>query len=359
MNVGLANNYNTYNSQVKLNNSRKPGQQQQMVSFTGKDKAQPKVALSVLPSLIHGFVQPIKDIVTAVIKAPIPSALILGVTAAGMRCSKLFGTVLTMGICTYGAAKMGISSIKALKAINTEKTKDLTDRDYSKANAQISEFGEGVFDVALTANSAAKGAVSLVNTAKAVTTAKTATMAQKVLAVIKQAETPEAILSLPKTSKGAMNAFKNESLNEFSKLTKIITGNSKAKTTKMSEEVTNLLKNSEGNKEKLIQGLRTISENLKEGSASKNKINQLLQNVGGEGITKLSAAHLKQIDQILAGIESTSELPGGVRVLRQVMKSTNSADDVGRVIVKYLKGAKAGGENTAKAGIASSLGDDR
>lgn len=357
MKVGLSNNYNTYNSQVKLNNNPLTGQKQ-MVSFTGKDddKEKPKVELSVIPSLVKGFVQPIKDIFAAVIKAPLPSALILGVTAAGMRCSKLFGTVLTMGICAYGTVKMGTSSIKTLKAINTEKAKDVKDRDYSKANEQIGEFGEGVFDVALTANSAAKGAVSLVNTAKAVASAKTATVAQKVLAVIKQAETPEAILSLPKTGKGAMSSFKQESLKEFGKLSNILTGKSKVKTTELSKEMSEMLKNAEGNKEKILQGLRTISENLKEGSASKNQINNLIKGLGTEN---LSTANLQQIDRILAGIESASELPGGVRVLREVMKSTQNADDLGNIIIKYLKEVKTSSKNTAKAGVATGLKEDR
>ncbi|MGD9580241.1 MAG: hypothetical protein AB7V50_02620 [Vampirovibrionia bacterium] len=360
MNVGLTNNINTYKPAVKTNNNTALNQKQSMVSFTGQDKEKPQVKLSVLPSLAKGFMQPIKDIVSAVIDAPLSSALILGVTAAGMRCSKLLGTALTVGICGFGAVKMGASSIKAVKAIKEEKAKDVTDRDYTKANHQIGEFGEGLFDVALTANSAVKDAVSLYNSAKAVAAAKTATIAQKVFGIVKQVETPEAIIELPKTSKGILNKFKKESVKEFGKLTDIVTGNSRGKTTKLSQEISELLKNTDANssKESIINGLRSLSENLKDGSKTKGQINSLLESIGKEGITKLSATNIQQIDRILAGIESANELPGGVRVLREVMKSTNKADDVGKVITKYLKGVKESSEVTAKAGVASGLGEE-
>lgn len=343
-----------------------PGlKQNQQVSFTSdgeKDELvvkQPKgEQLSVLPNLGRGFIQPIKDIFKALIEAPLPSAIILGATAAAMRFSKLFGSMLTIGICTYGAFKIGSGTINASKAIRAEKKKDLEERDYAKANAEVREIGEGMFDVALTAKTAADSAVSLYNTGKAIAAAKSATVAQKVYALIKQTEQPAIIMAGPKQLPDVWTAFKADGMKEIIKLKNMLTGSRSSEIPEAMQKMGDMIGKANPQKAEVVEGLQDIAKLFKTDSKTAKGINSILNQLRTENVSKLAPEQITQIQNLLSGVESLEEIPAGMRVLRGAMKSgVDKLDDVSRVITKQVKNVRTGAETAIPT--TSMVGDDR
>ncbi|MEW5819521.1 MAG: hypothetical protein AB1782_04970 [Cyanobacteriota bacterium] len=353
------------NKRLNSINQNRMTQPQRTVVFRGDDNKEnlPVPAgekLAVAKSLAKGFVQPIKDIFNAIVQAPLPSAIILGVTAAAMRASKLFGALLSTGICAYGAFKIGSGSIKAAKAINEQKSLDQSERNYAAANKQISEIGEGIFDVALTANTAVKSAKSMINTGKAVLAAQGASMAQKAYGVIKLTESPTQIMQHPQTAGAMWQAFKQDGITEILKLKSILTGSRTGEVPEAINKMGELLNKAEPAKADVVKGLQDIAEMMKKDSATAKRIQSVLSQLQVEQLSKLNPEQVNQLKYILAGFESAEEIPAGMRVLRGVMESGNQVDDVATKITTRIKAFETGAKTSTRAALpnAEILGED-
>ena len=302
------------------------------VAFTAK-KADPNEPqkLRVIMSLGAGFIQPIKDIGNAIINAPLASFVVLGATAAAMRVSKLFAGALTVGIAGYGAYKTAAGTIKAAGAIKEQKGSETP--DYKEANAHIKNVGEGLFDVALTANAAVKSVKAFINNTKAIAAAKGATIEQKIYAAAKQLQKSDDVLSSPKTFTEIGKALKEEGMAEITKLKSIFNRKTDAQ---VASRLGDALKTGNATKEQVIAALQEVKNTLGDKSGRIGRTIEQLQKT--DTITSLKVGEIAEIESLMESIDAAKEAPAAVKVLRQVM---GSVDDVAKVIKKRVVGGNS------------------
>ncbi|MEW5821714.1 MAG: hypothetical protein AB1782_16085 [Cyanobacteriota bacterium] len=178
----------TVNSSYQVNQIPKRNQQTrqnsntQLVSFRatdGKDELvvrEDTAKFKPVTSFAKGLIRPIKEVAQAIIEKPAQSALVIGFTAAIVRCVKPARLLLSGLVAGYGSYRIGSGLLNARK--------ELKAGDKEQANKSIENVGEGVFDVSLSAISINKSIAAIKETKAAVKAAtqggKALTTAQKV-----------------------------------------------------------------------------------------------------------------------------------------------------------------------------------
>lgn len=143
-------------------------------------------------SFAKGLITPIEEVLQAIIEKPAQTALLVGLTAAVVKCIKPVRLVLSGLIAGYGSYKVGSGLYNARK--------ELKEGNNAGANKQVERFGEGLFDVGLSSISLSRSVAAIKQTNDAVKAAteggKTLTNAQKVYTALTWPADKEAVTKL-------------------------------------------------------------------------------------------------------------------------------------------------------------------
>ena len=303
------------------------------ISFTSAKEDKGPQKLHVMKSIAEGIFNPIKDIVSAIIKAPLVTGLVVAATAATIYFLPIVGTALAVGVAAYGAYQLGSGLINGIKAAKAEKTAET--KDYTKANQQFERVGEGVFDLALTLNAAIKGVKQVSNTIKAIGEAsKTAaannqvlTGPQKLYAILKQVQTEKAVASAPKKLETVYNRILQDGKDQYVLLKEA--GKLK-KSTKEMQAIIEKIANPE-QKAKLIKLLDDLSSVTKHSPQADQISTAIREILNSEKITGTETARILEI------IDASREQPAVLAVLKAAMKSgQGTMDDVAKALNKII-----------------------
>jgi ribosomal protein L30/L7E len=313
--------------------------------------------LKVLSSLGMGFIQPIKDIYKTVMKNPVASAVVIALTAAAMKHIKLVGTLLTVGICALGSYKVGSGTLNSLRAIRAERKKDSEERDYAKANNNIKKAGEGIFDVALTANAAINNTRSLFRSGQAVSQAKEANTYQKIYALLKQIESKDDILRGPANIKALGNTIKHEGINEINKLKRILTGSRGDQVPESILPLKDALVDSAKQKEVLKRLPLDELEKMPKVKGNKELLD-LIRKIR-EGQVILKEDEFLQIVELAKYIETPDKALAGMKAIKTIADTASRSDDALRIIAKRVKTFETSGLSKSARVNATAINEDR
>lgn len=323
------------------------------VEFSTKKKAQPE-KLQIFKNLCKGFTQTIVDIGKTLIQSPIATLLIFAATAAAIRSSKLIGSLVTIGIFSHGLFKTSTGTARTIKAIKTEKAKDDDDdRNYKKANAEIRNIGEGLFDIALTANSVIDSVKSISNSVKTIAATKNSNSVQKMYSLFQQYETTDAVSNAPKTVEQAISRFKGTLKTEFSKIFNFKKPADTNKQAQIIDQMTKMMDDSKLTVEDVTKGLGDIRDTFKNNSSITGRIDSITSQIKNAGITKLTSAQVEEIKGLISSIESLEEIPAGVKALRSILKSETEIEDAQKFIAKYGKQLVSKSQEATKVAVTS------
>jgi hypothetical protein len=322
-------------------NKAKQADNAEPVSEAKVSEEKSKEKLSVVKSLAKGFISPAVVIGKALINHTMASIAMIVITAAAMRYIKLFGTLLTTGICAFGAFKIGKGTAGAVKAVKAEKAKDDDERNYAKANKQIEGVGEGLFDVALTVTSAINNLKSLTKSVKAVKNAKEANTYQRVYAILKQIEKSDDVLQGPADLAALKATIRQEGASEWSQLKNNIFGGSAKNTPKAAKSIKSATDQLLSNKE-VLQELPPTLQKKVIAFASNNEM------------VKLTESEINMVFNAIKTIESQEQATTGAKMVGEVARRVNNSDDIMKVISKRVKAM----ENPTKAARSDSLSND-
>ncbi|MGD9580242.1 MAG: hypothetical protein AB7V50_02625 [Vampirovibrionia bacterium] len=336
MNINLSNNLTRVQPKVEIQKqpvfSGLMTQQTDTVSFGSKKDVKDKSKeLAVVTSIAKGIVKPIGDIVEAVVNSPLATGLIVATTAAAIHFIPVLGTALAIGVCGFGAFQMGAGLVKGIKEAKAQKGQE--EKDYSKANVQFSRIGEGLFDVALTANAAIRGVKQLQGTVSAISEAtaaatqegKTINFAQKLYAVLKQAQTRAQVMNAPKQVDTVFSKIAQEGKAEFELLKS--SGKIKKTTKDLKEIIEKVI--DPGKKAqlvKLLDDLSSVTSKSEQASKITSEITSLLN------AEKISGTETTRILEI---IDASREQPAVLAVLKSAMK-TGTVDDAYKALNKVI-----------------------
>lgn len=334
MNVNLSNNLTRV--QPRLNNMTQPAfggylaPKTDTISF-GNATTVKGEELAVFKNIAKGVVKPIKDIVKAVIDSPLATGLVVATTAAVIHFIPVVGTALAIGICGFGAFQVGAGLINGIKSARAQKGAE--EKDYTKANKQFERIGEGLFDLALTANAALKGVKELQGTVSAISEAttaaaqegKTVNFAQKLYAVLKQAQTRAQVTNAPKQIETVFSRIAQEGKTEFELLKS--SGKIKKTTKDLKEVIEKILDPTKKTQLlKLLDDLSSVTHSSERALKITAEITKLLS---AEKITTVETSRILEI------IDASREQPAVLAVLKAAMK-TGTVDDAYKALNKVI-----------------------
>jgi hypothetical protein len=297
------------------------------VSFGAKEaKEAAGEKLQVFKSLAQGVWRPIETIGKAIIENPVPTGLVIAAAVATITFLPIVGTALALGVCGFGAYKIGSSTIQAVKAYKQG--------DNHKANNEIKDVGEGVFEVGLTVVPAIKGVKELRGTVNAINEAskaaateqKALNFVQKLYAVIKQVQSKSAVTKAPRTYQTLFERIKNDGISEFALLKN---GPKIKRGSKELEKVISQVQDP-ARKSQLMNILEELAK-----TSDKAKSSQMMQTISE--LLKAEKITTTDIGKLVEIVENVKEQPAIIAVLKQAMKAgQGSVDDAARAINKAL-----------------------
>lgn len=311
-----------------------------VVHFSANDKETKPAAekVKVLPNLMKGFIKPIKDIFKSLIDAPLATGVVIAATAAAIAVFPIVGTALAVGICAFGAGKIAMGTVSAIKQSGKG--------EVEKANNSIQQVGEGVFDVALTANAAISGLKKVGQTVKAVgeavkeATAKGGQLGifEKLYAFVQQIQKSETIPQGPKNLNEFVTKIKENAVKELAALKETISNGGKKVSVPEIEEVLNKVESLKGKQvDQAAKAFEQIAAALKDGSG-KDWLQQAagwLQNNQVDKVVANKSAIIEALQK--SNVDSILRDPEIIKIVNQVMKSTNPNEAVS--LIRKIAGA--------------------
>ncbi|MEW5819523.1 MAG: hypothetical protein AB1782_04980 [Cyanobacteriota bacterium] len=287
--------------------------------------------LAVFSSIGKGIVKPVKDILSAVVKNPLATGLIVAATVAVIHFLPIMGTALALGVCAFGGYQILAGLFNGIKAVKAQKTAE--NKDYTKANNHFQNVGEGMFDVALTANAAVRGVKELRGTISAISEAskaaaaegKTLTAAQKLYSVLKQVQTRAQVSSAPTKIEDVLQQIIQDGKNELLLLKDA--GKIKQSTKDLKEIIEKIADpNKKAQLLKLLDDLSDVTKHSKRAEQISSAIKEILQ---AEKVTNTEVARLLEI------VDATREQPAVLAVLKSALK-TGTVDDAAKALNKII-----------------------
>lgn len=328
------------NQKTKLPNQPAFGALQQVktdtVSF-GNEAAAPATQqgekLAVLKNVVKGIFKPVKDIIDAVIKAPVATGLVVAATAAVIHFLPIVGTALAVGIAAAGAYQIAAGTIKGISEARQEKGKEV--KDYADANKQFRRVGEGIFDLGLTLNAAIKGIKEVQGTisaigeasqaAQAVEGGKGLTGSQKLYAILKQVQTRSQVEKAPKTYNTVFKRIIDDGKAEFVLLKEA--GKVKKSTRDLKDIIDKVA--DPAKKEELVKLLDNLSDVTNKSDKARQITQAIRELLAGEKVTGTDTGRLLEI------IDTAKDQPAVLAVLKSAMK-TGTVDDAAKTVGKLL-----------------------
>lgn len=330
-------------------------QKADVVSFRDKtEKPEGKgEKLSVISNIVRGIVKPIQDIAKAFIEAPLPTGLVVASIAAVIHFLPVVGTALAVGVCGFGAYKIASSTMSAIKAANTEKAKEKPEeRDFAKANLQLREVGEGIFDVALTAGTAINGVKQLANTAKMTAGETQLNTYQKLYAFIKQLQNREGIPAEVSDFNTFIQRIKGDGLNELALLKQTINNNNPIKVSELEKLLDTVNKDNAGKASELFGELAKAIKNEGPAKTTLGNAAEWLKAGKFDTITANKTAILNALNT--SNIDSMVTNPELVKLVNQFMRVANP-DDAAKFITKIVN---KGPDSKTTLGVTGITTDD-
>lgn len=342
-----------------------PKMQRDVISFGAEDEkpAPPPEKLHIASNLIKGMFKPIKDIVKSLIEAPLATGVVIAATAAAIATIPIIGTALAIGICGLGAGKILVGAVSAIK--------DHHKGDNAKANKDIQQVGEGIFDVGLTVNSAIKGVKQIANTVNAIkeasqTVAKSGGnlgIFEKLYAIVQQVQKSDVIPQGPKNIKEFGTRIKEDALKQVAALRETITGSKPKVSVPEIEQVLDKVGQLSQEQAGKVAGMfDQIAATIRDEGGAKAQLQQaagwIRNSKASESLAQISANRAQIIDALSkANLDSVLNDPQIIKVVNKVMTATNPDETVG-LIKKLIKTPEADEVAKVTAATGEISGDD-